>query len=397
MATPAAVLSRPFAGARATDTRAPWSIYAVLFASTSVILGVMWDISWHRTIGRDTFWTPAHIGIYLGGVVAGLTSGIIALRTTFAGTEAERGTAVRFWGFRAPLGAWVCIWGAFAMLTSAPFDDWWHNAYGLDVKIISPPHMLLAAGIAAIQTGAMLMALAWQNRAEDRGTGAPGGNSDRRRLGRLYLYGAGLLLLLAATVATEHTQRWDLHTSHVYKVSAGVFLFFLISAARASVSRWPATTIAAVYTGFTILMILVLPLFAAQPMLGPIYVPVDRFMPPDFPLLLIVPAFALDLLLLRSGRMNDWVFAALASVAFVVAFVAVQFPFADFLMSPLARNRFFATQLIPYSIPPAMQERWFVLNPADDLIVGLPIAMAIGFVSARCGLWWGNWMARVQR
>jgi hypothetical protein len=404
MATPAAVLPRSFAGAGAEVPRALWSIYAVLFASTSVILGVMWDISWHRTIGRDTFWTPAHMGIYLGGVVAGLTSGIVALWTTFGATEAERGTAVRFWGFRAPLGAWVCIWGAFAMLTSAPFDDWWHSAYGLDVKIISPPHMLLAAGIAAIQTGAMLMALAWQNRA-DRGTGPPGVSDNRRRLGRLYLYGAGLLLLLAATVATEHTQRWDLHTSHVYQVSAGVFLFFLISAARASVSRWPATIIAVVYTGFTILMILVLPLFAAQPMLGPIYVPMDRFMPPDFPLLLIVPAFALDLLLqrrsprsARSGRaLNDWVLAALASIVFVVTFFAVQFPFADFLMSPLARNRFFATQLIPYSIPPVMQQRWFVLNPADDLIVGLPIAMAIGYVSARCGLWWGNWMARVQR
>jgi len=32
------------------------------------------------------------------------------------------------------------------MLASAPFDDWWHNAYGLDVRIISPPHMVLAAG-----------------------------------------------------------------------------------------------------------------------------------------------------------------------------------------------------------------------------------------------------------
>src|SRR5439155_24917511 len=230
--------------------------------------------------------------IYLGGIVAGLTSGWVALRTTFAGSEADRGTAVRFWGFRAPLGAWVCIWGAFAMVTSAPFDDWWHNAYGLDVKIISPPHMLLAAGIAAIQGGAMLMALAWQNRA-DRAS------SDRRQLGRLYLYAAGLLLLLAATVATEHTQRWDMHQSHFYKVSAGVFLFFIISAARGSVSRWPATTVVAVYTGFTIVMILVLPLFAAQPLLGPIFVPIDRFMPPDFPLLLIVPAIALDLLMQR--------------------------------------------------------------------------------------------------
>ncbi len=28
------------------------------------------------------------------------------------------------------------------MITSAPFDDWWHNAYGLDVKILSPPHVV---------------------------------------------------------------------------------------------------------------------------------------------------------------------------------------------------------------------------------------------------------------
>src|SRR5437588_3301099 len=162
-----------------STTRAPWSIYAVLFASLCVILGVIWDISWHRTIGRDTFWTPAHMGIYLGGIVAGFTCGWVALTTTFGGSESARGAAVRFWGFRAPLGAWVCIWGAFAMVTSAPFDDWWHNAYGLDVKIISPPHMLLAAGIAAIQGGAMLMALAWQNRADHA-------SGERRQLGRLY-------------------------------------------------------------------------------------------------------------------------------------------------------------------------------------------------------------------
>ena len=209
----------------ASSAAAPWPIYAVLFASTSVILGVIWDISWHRSIGRDTFWTPAHLAIYLGGVVAGLTCGWVALQTTFAGSGAriaER--AVRFWGFRAPLGAWVCIWGAFAMVTSAPFDDWWHNAYGLDVKIISPPHMLLAAGIAAIQCGAMLMALAWQNRAV----------GDRRQLAKLFLLGAGLLLCSSRRSRPSTSQRWDMHQAHFYQVSAGVFLFFIISAARAS-------------------------------------------------------------------------------------------------------------------------------------------------------------------
>ena len=380
---------RRFASARAAEfAAAPWSIYAVLFASTSVILGAIWDISWHRSIGRDTFWTPAHLGIYLGGIIAGLTSGWVALQTTFGGSPADRGTAVRFWGFRAPLGAWVCVWGAFAMVTSAPFDDWWHNAYGLDVKIISPPHILLAAGIAAIQCGAMLMALAWQNRAA----------GDRRPLGRLYVLGAGLLLLLVATVATEHTQRWGMHQSHFYKVSAGAFLFFIISAARASVARWPATMVALVYSGVTLFMIVLLPLFPAQPLLGPIYVQVERFMPPDFPLLLVVPAFALDLVMHRAGRrINDWLLALLVSIVFLGTFLAVQWPFADFLMTPWARNFFFVSHRMDYGVDPSMQARWYRPNPPDALTVGLPIALAIGYVSARCGLWWGNWMSRVQR
>jgi hypothetical protein len=256
------------------------------------------------------------------------------------------------------------------------------------VKIISPPHMLLAAGIAAIQCGAMLMALAWQNRAV----------GDRTHLGRLYLLGAGLLLLLVSTVATEHTQRWDMHQSHFYQVSAGVFLFFIVSAARASVARWPATITVLVYTGLMIFMLLLLPLFPAQPLLGPIYVQLDRFMPTDFPLLLVVPALALDVVMQRAkARINDWLLAAALSVTFVIVFLAAQWPFADFLMTPAARNAFFVSHRMDYGVDPQFQARWYVLNPPDNLVAGLPIAMAIGCVSARCGLWWGNWMSRVRR
>jgi hypothetical protein len=390
MATPAATVRR-FQQAAAIDAaaavRVPWSIYAVLFASTCVIVGVLWDISWHRTIGRDTFWTPAHMAIYLGGAVAGLSCGWIALRTTFAGTEAERGAAVRFWGFRAPLGAWVCIWGAFAMITSAPFDDWWHNAYGLDVKIVSPPHMLLAAGIAAIQCGAMLMALACQNRAV----------GDRRRLGWLYLLGAGLLLLLVETICTEYQQRWDMHQALFLEVTAGAVVFFLVSPARASVLRWPATITALVYSAVTMVMIIVLPLFPGQPLLGPIFVPVERFMPPDFPILLIVPAFCIDLVMQRLRVRSDWLLAAILAAVFLASFVAVQWPFADFLMTKWARNFIFVTHRMQYSVSPEMQARWYRLNPPDNLAIGLPVALALAFVSARLGLWWGNWMARVQR
>ncbi len=187
VATPAAV-------AEARPAALPWHVSAMLVGSTSIVVGILWDISWHMTIGRDTFWTPAHMAIYLGGVLAGICGGWLALKTTFAGTPGERGVAVRFWGFRAPLGAWVAVWGAIAMLTSAPFDDWWHNAYGLDVEILSPPHTVLAAGMIAIQLGTMLLVLAPQNRAaEGRG----------RALGIAFLYTAGAVLSIVGAAVRE--------------------------------------------------------------------------------------------------------------------------------------------------------------------------------------------------
>src|SRR6202171_6029912 len=121
-----------------------------LIGATSILAGLLWDISWHKTIGRDTFWTPAHLLIHFGGITAGLTGAFFILRTTFGNDPLARAASVKVWGFRGPFGAWLSIWGCFAMLTSAPFDDWWHSAYGLDVKILSPPHTVLALGVCAV-------------------------------------------------------------------------------------------------------------------------------------------------------------------------------------------------------------------------------------------------------
>src|SRR5437667_370524 len=109
----------PAARAASRAAALPWYVAATLVAATSAKVGVIWDISWHRSIGRDTFWTPAHMAIYLGGVLASLACGSLVLKTTFASTPEDRGASVGFWGFRGPLGAWMSIWGAFAMITSA--------------------------------------------------------------------------------------------------------------------------------------------------------------------------------------------------------------------------------------------------------------------------------------
>ena len=387
------ILSPSTARGRA-QTRAiaiPWHIPAVLFASTSMVVGVIWDISWHMTIGRDTFWTPAHLAIYLGGVVGGLASGFVVLKTTFAGSAAERDASVRFWGFRGPLGTWVTIWGALAMLTSAPFDDWWHNAYGLDVQILSPPHVVLALGIIAVALGALLGTLAYQNRTEARG-----GWIDRG-----YAYAAGLVLTFVAILATEYTDRVLHQSSIFYSVACGAFPFVLMGAARASRLRWPATIIAAVYMLVTAAMVWILPLFPAEPLLGPIRRQITHMVPMDFPLMLIAPAFVLDLAAHRAHEGRDWLMAVAYGLVFFVVLLVAQFLFSYFLMSGWSINPIFATDNFDYSMPDTwykVRREFFPWDATEGAMrARLAVALLLAIVSSRLGLAWGSWMRRVQR
>jgi hypothetical protein len=294
------------------------------------VVGVIWDISWHRTIGRDTFLTPAHLAIYLSGIVAGLSCGWLVLRTTFLGTPAARAASVTFWGFRAPLGAWLCVWGAIAMITSAPFDDWWHNAYGLDVKVLSPPHALLALGFTAIQVGALVLAVSRQNRA------AP---SHERTLGLFVAYGLGVLLCNTYIMGFEYIAfANDMHKAEFYQICAIAFPLILVTAARAAKLRWPATTAALVYMAINILMIWILQLFPGTPKLAPIYNSVTHMVPPPFPILMVFPALAIDLLLRRMGKRTDWLQAPVVGLAFVTVLFGVQWLFSSFLISPAAES-----------------------------------------------------------
>ena len=43
--------------AEAPTTFVPWYIWAGALAVTSAFIGGQWDVAWHRSIGRDTFWT----------------------------------------------------------------------------------------------------------------------------------------------------------------------------------------------------------------------------------------------------------------------------------------------------------------------------------------------------
>lgn len=383
----------------------PWTVYAAALAATSIVVGLIWDISWHVSVGRDSLLTSAHLVIYLGAVLSGIVGGYYAFRTTFWGTDAEKARSVRFWGFRAPLGAWVGIWGCIAMLTSAPFDDWWHNAYGLDVQIISPPHTLLALGMFGVIVGALLLVLALQNRSDGR---------DRQRLGWIFAFVGGLMLAFAATFISAYAGRANvMHASLMYKATGIALPFVLIGAARAATLRWPATTIAAVYMLTIAAMAWILPLFEATPRLAPIYNPITHMVPPAFPLLLVVPALAIDWLMQRRRIGNDWLLALALGVVFVGVMVPVHWVWGEFMMSPAARNAFFAADQWGYQarFDPRFGRYdfwvWLIdgIEDADGTRVFQPAlfaieigkAMLFATLSARVGLWWGNGMRRVRR
>lgn len=131
-----------------------WSI-ELLFLTSSLssvfgIVGAYWDIGWHFDFGRDTFWSPPHFFIY-GSIT--LTSLFLLLNLALAlkrGTEYKDKHLFHLLLFAAA--------ATFFTYLSAPIDDLWHRLYGIDVQIISLPHLMLLFGalLGAISTVSLL-------------------------------------------------------------------------------------------------------------------------------------------------------------------------------------------------------------------------------------------------
>ncbi len=368
----------------------PWYIWCAVLAITSAIVGGHWDISWHSSIGRDTFWTPAHMAIYLCGVLAGIAFGYIILSTTFSKNAPLAASSVHIWGFRAPLGAFIASWGGIAMLTSAPFDNWWHDAYGLDVKIVSPPHILLFVGIYGVLFGTLVLIAGHMNRASEH---------NRQVSRRLFLYVAGIGLVMTMVLLMEFASRTNLHTALPYILMGALTPIAMTVSSRTTSVKYSATVVAGIYTLFLIALIQILPLFPAEPKLGPVYQHVTQFIPPEFPILLIVPALALDLFWSRTRIRSVWILAAASAAIYMALLICAEWPFASFLMSPAARNSFFGTGYLYYGLPPNtyLARNEFVPATAFELIRGLIFAIAACTLTIRWSFVRGEWMRSLRR
>ena len=86
---------------------------------------------------------------------------------------------------------------------------------------------------------------------------------------------------------------------------------------------------------------------------------------------------------------------------FLILIVAVQWPFATFLMSPASRNWVFGTIYFDYNLRPDdfyVTHRFFpVEKTVSEFWTQMALAAGLAMVTIRLGMGWGNWMRRIRR
>jgi hypothetical protein len=222
----------------------------------------------------------------------------------------------------------------------------------------------------------------------------------RRRLEWLFIYVGGTCVAESLLLKLEYTNRSLMHAALFYLVvvigTPGLIAALGIAANR----RWACTAVATVYTMFELALLWTLPLVPAEPKLGPVFRQVTHLIPWEFPLLIIVPAAAVDVVLDRTRTWWPLLRGAAAGAAFLAVFLLVQWPFADFLMTPAARNWFFGTGYFDYGTRPTSsyaQFRYYGIEPGIRFWRLMAIALATVTVTMWVGVRAGLAMRRVRR
>ena len=237
------VMARLESGAERVNGVAAWAALPLaigLWALLTAFVGFVWDVGWHADTGRDKeLFTVPHVLILVG--LGGLV--LAALVSTWSATRSGADTGWRIRGWRAPYGAVALfVIGAGALL-GFPLDDAWHAAYGIDVTMWSPTHLLMIGG-------ASLSPLAlWLILSE---AGAP--NSRRARVSWAFM--AGVVLVGLSTLQLEFDMgipQWQaFYHPLLVATAAGIALV----AARTAIGRGGALVATAVFLALRIGMAL---------------------------------------------------------------------------------------------------------------------------------------------
>ena len=157
-------------------TRIPGWAAAMVGTSTFGLLvagiGFYSDVRWHVSLGRDdALMTAPHTAIVVGLMTI---FGSAFIGEFFASaTKANVGLRLPVIGIRVPYSALAMGLIGLCAMSGFPMDELWHRAYGIDVTMWSPTHLLMIVG-AVISPLASWLALGEAGVRPEKGTWAAG-------------------------------------------------------------------------------------------------------------------------------------------------------------------------------------------------------------------------------
>ncbi len=374
---------------------AAWALWYLLFQA---ILGLGWDIRWHATFGRDSFWSPPHWLIYSGVALAGVLCIGVVLRDTWRYYRRVPGTDdTTTWPilgyFRGPLGYAVTGCGMAVLLFAAPFDDWWHELYGLDVTLWSPFHVMGLIGSFVAGAGLLYAFGALAARARQLGL------ERRRVLGfsgpdwatLLTLSGMLTLSITATQPATSIAPTLVLGPVHILTfpiLLCALFIPLLVIAVRVTERPGAATAVMALFFARQVFLATIIPwLLRLTHQLDPNYA--YRNGEPGFilplalaPVAFLPAALVIDFLA-RKRQATTPVAALFTGRGWLLTGTLAALPFLA--ISPLlirgARNA-------RGQLPPGMTIPELAMGPA--LLLAVPVAILVALLAVRFGDEWGT-------
>lgn len=132
-------------------------LFAIALFKLLNFFGGNWDIQWHIAIGRDNLFIPPHLMVLVafgGGIT--LAWFWIVHETFAVRADEQPGEIVRVGILQAPPAFFGIFLGYACALLSGLFDEWWHETFGIDSTLWSPPHICIMASTLFVDLNLMI-------------------------------------------------------------------------------------------------------------------------------------------------------------------------------------------------------------------------------------------------